>query len=279
MMRMKFHPSEHPGRQLSDWVRWFALAITVVVVSACGGASSAPPKIIITAPEAGSLLTVGQSIAIVSTVEGEAISQVDVLVNNTVYATLKAPDASRGVPNFPVNVPWTPLNAGNFVIQIRAYGPPDNQLLAQSEPLVVTAESLTEPTPLPSPTAVAIPTATPEAAAGQSPAAGAPSEAPSVTVTNEFVNVRTGPGVEYDKIGELRQGQSVAVRGKSQDGKWWQIAFPSGSGGVGWVIGDYVQPNAAASNVPVAAAPPPPQRPGGEERQKTTELLLLVSLV
>ncbi len=275
-------------RNLKRVASWFVLGVVALALSACGGASSEPPKITITAPESGSLLTVGQSIAIVSSVEGEAISQVDVLINNAVYATLKAPDASKGVPNFPVNVPWTPLSAGNFIIQIRAYGPPDNQLLAQSEPLVVTAEALAEPTSAPPPTPETIPTAAPQPnpAAGQSPQAGAdqptpsaPADAPSLTVTNEFVNVRTGPGTGYDKIGELKQGQTVAVRGKSQDGKWWQIAFPAGAGGVGWVIGDYVQPNAAAANVPVAAAPPLPQRPAPPAApQPTVGLVPLVPL-
>jgi hypothetical protein len=99
----------------------------------------------------------------------------------------------------------------------------------------------------------------PAPAATQAPAGQ--SGAPSLTVTNEFVNVRTGPDTVYDKIGELQQGQTAPVKGKSADGKWWQISFPGGAGGVGWVITDYVQANDAASNVPVASAPPKPQPP------------------
>jgi uncharacterized protein YgiM (DUF1202 family) len=99
-----------------------------------------------------------------------------------------------------------------------------------------------------------------------------------VTVTNEFVNVRTGPDVAYPKIGELRQGQVAPVRGKSADGRWWQISFPAGPGGVGWVINDYVQANSAAANAPVAAAPPRPprRRPRRKPAAPTPPLVPLV---
>jgi hypothetical protein len=56
----------------------------------------------------------------------------------------------------------------------------------------------------------------------------------------------------------LRANDSVAVVGRSPDGAWWQIVFPPNTGGVGWVVGTYVQPNQAANNVPVVGAPPLP---------------------
>ena len=254
-----------------------------LVLTACLGGAAKTPEIKITAPEPGAQLSVGQSIAIVGTATGDAISRVDVIIDGTTYATLNAPDKSRGVPSFPINVPWTPLSAGTHAIQLKAYGPPDDKLLTQSEPLVLIAQAavVSEPTTEPEPTQPLVPTQpppqptvppaqpaqpqpTPAAGAGQQPpTAGGSGDAgaPSLTVTNEFVNVRTGPDVAYTKIGELKQGEVAPVRGKSADGRWWQISFPSGPGGVGWVINDYVQANSAAANVPVAAAPPRPTAP------------------
>jgi hypothetical protein len=249
-----------------------ALALVgTLLLTACLGGAAKPPEITLTEPQAGTALNVGQSIFIVGTATGDAISRVDVIIDGTTYATLNAPDKSKGVPSFPINVPWTPLAAGTHAIQLKAYGPPDDKLLTQSEPLVLNAQAAAveaTPTAEVPPTPAPVPTQAPPAqpqppAAGQQPApaatqAPAASGAPSLTVTNEFVNVRTGPDTVYDKIGELQQGQTAPVKGKSADGRWWQISFAGGTGGVGWVINDYVQANGAALNVPVASAPPRP---------------------
>lgn len=264
--------AKRPGR----WGFAGALALAgTLALTACMGGAAKPPEITLTEPQPGTALNVGQSIFIVGTATGDAISRVDVIIDGTTYATLNAPDKSKGVPSFPINVPWTPLAAGTHAIQLKAYGPPDDNLLTQSEPLVLTAQAAAveaTPTAEVQPTQELIPTQAPPAqpqptaaaqqpvqpaapAATQAPAAGG---APSLTVTNEFVNVRTGPDTVYDKVGELKQGQTAPVKGKSADGKWWQISFPGGAGGVGWVINDYVQANDAAINVPVAAAPARP---------------------
>lgn len=268
----------------SNLGRLSALALVgLFVLTACAGGAAKPPEIKITAPESGAALSVGQSVAIVGTATGDAISRVDVIIDGQTYATLNAPDKSKGVPSFPINVPWTPLSAGTHAIQMKAYGPPDDKLLTQSEPLVLNAQAAAvpaTPTAEAQPTTASVPTQAPPqptAAAGGAAATTAPTtgnaqpaataapvagnannSAPSVTVTNDFVNVRTGPDTAYDKVGELKQGQAAPVKGKSADGQWWQISFPAGQGGVGWVIGEYVQANAAANNVPVASAPPKP---------------------
>jgi len=278
-------------RRLWHWMKHLALGLAgALLLTACPGGAPQPPEIKITSPESGAQLNVGQSIAIVGTATGEAISRVDVIIDGTTYATLNAPDKSKGVPSFPINVPWTPLSAGTHAIQLKAYGPPDDKLLTQSEPLVLIALAADVPealAPPPEPTQPPAPPTQPppqptvpppsnqQPPAGQSPAGQQPpADAPSVTVTNEFVNVRTGPDVAYPKIGELRQGQVAPVRGKSADGRWWQISYPAGPGGVGWVINDYVQANSAAANAPVAAAPPRPTAPPPPPQPVATPVLI-----
>lgn len=81
----------------------------------------------------------------------------------------------------------------------------------------------------------------------------APANAPpQLTVTNEFVNVRTGPATGYALLGKLDKGQQAVVTGRNSDSSWWQIQF---EGKRGWVIGEFVSANPAAGNIAVAEAP------------------------
>lgn len=61
----------------------------------------------------------------------------------------------------------------------------------------------------------------------------------TATVTAIVLNVRSGPGVQYGRIGTVRAGNSVAVLAKS--GLWLKIDF---NGLDAWVHGDYVKLNA-----------------------------------
>ncbi|MCL5999226.1 MAG: SH3 domain-containing protein [Chloroflexi bacterium] len=81
----------------------------------------------------------------------------------------------------------------------------------------------------------------------------------SVKEGNDFVNVRSGPGTNYDLLGTLNAGQTALVKGKSEDITWWQIEYANGPNGVGWVFGDLVVFTGDAQGVLVAAAIPPPQ--------------------
>ena len=77
-------------------------------------------------------------------------------------------------------------------------------------------------------------------------------------------NVFSGPGLDYDIVGILQQGQSTGVLGISEDRQWWNITFPSGPNGQGWVVTSAVSVQ-NADNVPIViptptlvAAPPSP---------------------
>lgn len=264
------------------------LSCVALFVSACAG-TSRPTEIKVTAPASKSTVKVGQSVAIQGLVMGDAIARVDVFVNNELYASLTAPDKAKGVSNFPVTVPWTPKQVGTHGLQLRAYSP-DDKVLQQSEIIILTADSATgapiAPTTAPAaatsaapvvatsaaPASVAGATAAPAAsaqataAAPAAPAPAAEAETPSIVVTNEFVNVRKGPGINYDAIGKLNDGEKAVARGKSADGKWWQITFGNG---VGWVLGEYVKANAAAEKLQLSAAPPPPTTAPAKPQQST----------
>jgi hypothetical protein len=97
-----------------------------------------------------------------------------------------------------------------------------------------------------------VPAAPTEAPPADTPAPGGP----SVTV-DVNLNVRIGPGTNYDRIGVLVEGTTVEIIGRNSSSTWWQIPFAEGPGGNGWISAGY----GTASNtedVPVVEAPPPP---------------------
>ncbi len=81
-----------------------------------------------------------------------------------------------------------------------------------------------------------------------------------LTVTAAALNVRTGPGTDYDIVGVLVSGQKVEITGRNADATWYQIKFAGAEGGVGWVSATYVTAE-NVGNVPVVEAPPPPPPP------------------
>lgn len=89
---------------------------------------------------------------------------------------------------------------------------------------------------------------------GDPPAASLPPtpteavEAPRIIIpSGSVVNVRAGPGVGFDILGQMRARQSAPIIGKSEDGAWWQIQFGNGAG---WIASRYVQTTGNAGAVP-----------------------------
>jgi len=92
----------------------------------------------------------------------------------------------------------------------------------------------------------------------------------AVAATNSIVrvpilNVRTGPGVEHNKIGQILKGQTYPVI-ESQNG-WYRLQIGTKSG---WVCGDYIdlsytQPDSQpASNVDKPPVIEPIEKPAKE---------------
>ncbi len=149
---------------------------------------------------------------------------------------------------------------------------------------------------LPPPTFVT--TLTPGTAEGE---ATVPSAAPTVTlpgtgtqvagntavpITGPFatvlvdLNVRAGPGVQYDRVGFLLQGESVPIVGRDPLSGWWKIQCPANvtDSADCWISGgaQYAQTNHADS-VPVAPVPPTPTAPPTATPTATSEPATQVS--
>jgi len=63
-------------------------------------------------------------------------------------------------------------------------------------------------------------------------------------------NVRSGPGMEFERIGLLSEGQEAEILGKDPNEFWWLIKIASVEGERGWVSRDFVVAQ-KAEEVPV----------------------------
>lgn len=61
-----------------------------------------------------------------------------------------------------------------------------------------------------------------------------------VNLDQEQINVRSGPGTDYEIIGVLVAGQIAPANGKSSAGLWIQVDYPGVPGGVAWVYSPLV---------------------------------------
>ncbi|RME61711.1 MAG: glycosyl hydrolase family protein [Caldilineae bacterium] len=147
-------------------------------------------------------------------------------------------------------------------------------LLAASLILVGCGRSREEPTPTPTKTPVpaaqapaAPPTDTPvpptQPPAQQNAAAPAPTptEAPAVAVINAAeLNIRSGPGVNFDIVRVATQGQQFQVVALSEDGTWAQLA--ENGQPIGWAALEFLAlsnaPGESVTTLEQPAAPPAP---------------------
>jgi uncharacterized protein YraI len=70
------------------------------------------------------------------------------------------------------------------------------------------------------------------------------------------VNVRSGPGLNFESIGLLDAGEKVQVIFKDGTGAWYQILYPAASGGRGWLAAQFVQV-AQGTSIPLESTPTP----------------------
>ncbi|MCB0184268.1 MAG: SH3 domain-containing protein, partial [Caldilineaceae bacterium] len=143
------------------------------------------------------------------------------------------------------NLPLYPLRTSDYQLQLNLQGL-DFRLLPPRAKLVFQWQNGSGGTPSRSELALVLPalptpTFTPEPVA-------------QLTIGAQTINVRQGPGTNYDVIGLAEAGATFVVLGSNGDGTWWQIDYGNG---VGWVFGDLAQRNEIAVAV-VGDIPLPP---------------------
>ena len=85
----------------------------------------------------------------------------------------------------------------------------------------------------------------------------APVNQDPVLITNDFTNVRRGPGLAYEVSHVLSTGATAPILGRNDAGSWWAVPGPGdGPGPVGWISGAVVVVQGDLSGVPILPAPP-----------------------
>ncbi len=84
------------------------------------------------------------------------------------------------------------------------------------------------------------------------PTAEACGEPPTAQAINN-INVRSGPGTDYDILRTLTAGQVRVIVGRAEFAEWWVILLPNGRDG--WVADFTVRVQGYTGNVPLVAAP------------------------
>ncbi len=88
---------------------------------------------------------------------------------------------------------------------------------------------------------------------------------PGVTgKATQQLNVRSGPGTDYNVLGMIQPDTVMLLTGKNENATWLQIEYAGGPGGRGWVTAAYVQANDTAS-LPLLNASGTPVTPGTAE--------------
>jgi len=77
----------------------------------------------------------------------------------------------------------------------------------------------------------------------------------SMTVMDEIINCRFGPGTEYVLVNELKKGQSARVIGRNYASVWFYIRDPGNPNGFCWVSADVIQTTGPVADLPVIQPP------------------------
>lgn len=220
-----------------------ALVTAYFLVRGRGATQAGIPVVVITAPVSGSQVQVEVPVTIQATAsDPTGIKRMELWVSGAKTAESISP-VEQGQPTLTASFQWTPEAPGSYTLEIRAY----NQRGEVNPPTMVTVTAVGDLA-----AATATPTPTPA-----TPTPTVPTAPTLKTLTD--LNVRSGPGLEYDLIGLLPVGASAEVTGRSEDRQWWQIRFAPAVNGVGWVSADPAYASTVNTDgVPVAPAPPSP---------------------
>ncbi len=105
------------------------------------------------------------------------------------------------------------------------------------------------PTLAPTPAPDILPTATLATAPLASPPPPTATAAVTGTVLGE-VNIRYGPGTNYDRIGVGKEGDVFTITARHTQYSWVQIAYPDSPNGFGWIAVELLQIQGDLNSVP-----------------------------
>lgn len=163
-----------------------------------------------------------------------------------------APPQKRGINPIMIGAALVAVIAVVIVVVLMMSGGDNGKKVAELPTATDTLTPTDLPTNTPRPTDTYTPTLTLTPTDTYTPTLTAtftdtPSETPSATprttsatILSQVVNVRRGPGLQYEVIGTLARDEEVVVLGVSEDGQWYQVAG-GGLMSAGWVSAELVR--------------------------------------
>lgn len=208
---------------------------------------NAGSQVMFIAPAANSILAHGAVITFAVKVHdtGAGVTQVDFMVNDRVIGSQTTPDGTP-LPSFTAVQQWqtdglrghlisalalradgSMIGKAEMTVQVVAatFVPLTPQ--AASSPTVVTGVATTPPPPTALTRRAGIATNTPPPLP--------PGTYPILRVTTTTLNVRSGPGTDFNVIATLKQGDEAAILGRNDNRTWW---FTERNRVKGWVTSD-----------------------------------------
>lgn len=205
------------------------------------------PSVIITAPRGNDKVLLNVPVTVQATAsDPSGVTRLELWVDEVKIRETTSPLA-QGQSTLTGSLPWTPETPGFHTLEIRAY----NAQNRVSEPVAVLVEAVEQ---------LAV-EGTPTSTSTAQPPTPTPNTEPQLTTIADL-NVRSGPGTDYDLLGLLPSGTATEIVGRDETRQWWQIRFDPSPTGLGWVAADPSFSKVVnVESVPVAQAPPTPTAP------------------
>lgn len=91
-----------------------------------------------------------------------------------------------------------------------------------------------------------------ESAPAPAPVIEAAPETPTAIVRTPVLNLRAGPGVDFDLLGYVVDGNRLPIVGRNAETTWWQV---EAAGAQAWVFGALVEAAGPVDQAPITATP------------------------
>ena len=238
--------------------------LCAILLAACSFptiAGGSGPYAWIDAPLDGSILPVDAPVQIVSHASAAGgIAKVELSIDSSVLSTDDVPEAGQAYVLMQQS--WTPTQPGTYQVRVRSET--SGGQWSGYAVVNVTVEGSPSPTPVPSDTPTPVITFTPTLVITSTPTSPPTSAVPTFTlIENAFC--RKGPDVSFPDITALPKGETVDIKGVSEDGFWYYILWAKFNTEC-WLAAPAGQTNGNLQGVPVlvspgTATPPPAKKP------------------
>jgi uncharacterized protein YgiM (DUF1202 family) len=105
-----------------------------------------------------------------------------------------------------------------------------------------------------------------------------PAPGASITIPAGGVNVRSGPGLDFELVGRLEEGTTYRVLGVDETGAWWLIEYDAAVDEQAWVAEAVVEFEGSASDLPVVLPAVPGATPTSTPTPTPTEPIIVGSV-